>query len=225
VVEQHAELKHRPLTPPFGGSKREKSMDIPKIDHIAFENMAHSRPDKNREPGFILHHGRRTAQIALFLAEQININVPRDILYTGALFHDVGKGTEPHHKIGARIVQDLLSDLCSEDELNRICEIVRLHHQRGKSNIYAPEIKLVQDADYLDHVGPLGPWLAFYRSGIHAETIQSVLSFVHSDERAGFLSLMRKGLNYDISVNIFDQRVDFEERFFDEFERVQREGL
>ena len=200
-------------------------MDIKKIDQIAQESMAHRRPDKNREPGFILHHGRRTAQIALYLAEKIEVTAPRDILYTGALFHDVGKGTEPHDEFGARIVRDKLFEICQEDELNRICEIVRQHNQRGKSAVYAPEIKLVQDADYLDHVGPLGPWLAFYRSGIHAETINSVLSFVHSDERANFLALMRKGLNYDISVNIFDQRVDFEERFFDEFERVQRQGL
>ncbi len=75
-------------------------MDIEKIDQIAHENMAQRRPDPNREPGFILHHGRRTAQIALRLAEQINVNMHRDILYTGALFHDVGKGTEPHNETG-----------------------------------------------------------------------------------------------------------------------------
>jgi uncharacterized protein len=200
-------------------------MDIEKIDQIARERMAYSRPDPDREPGFIFHHCRRTALTALHLAEQINVHVHRDILYTGALFHDVGKGTEPHNETGAQIARGVLSGICLEDELDRICEVVRLHNQRGKSNDYAPEIKLVQDADYLDHVGPLGVWLALYYHGVHAETIEDALRFFHGDERAGALALMRERLNYDVSVTIFDQRVDDEERFFYEFERVHQQGI
>lgn len=60
-------------------------MDIEKIDPIARERMAPRRPDPSREPGFICHHCRRTAQIALHLAEQINANVPRNILYTSRI--------------------------------------------------------------------------------------------------------------------------------------------
>jgi uncharacterized protein len=80
-------------------------MDIERINQIAYESMAHRKTHQGREPGFILYHGRRTAQIALRLAAQINGAVDRNILYTGALFHDIGKGTEPHNEAGARIVR------------------------------------------------------------------------------------------------------------------------
>jgi len=200
-------------------------MHIAKIDQIACEQMAQRRPDPDREPGFILNHCRRTALIALRLAEQINLQVPRDILYAGALFHDVGKGTEPHNETGAQMARELLRDICRGDELDRICEIVRQHNQRGKSNDFTPEIKLVQDADYLDHAGPLGVWIALYYHGTHAETIEAALRYFHGDERAGALAMMRKRLNYALSVRIFDQRVDWEERFFTEFERVHQQGL
>jgi uncharacterized protein len=200
-------------------------MDIAKLDQIACEHMAHRRPDPDREPGFILHHGRRSALLALRLAEQINLPVQRDILYAGALFHDVGKGTEPHNETGAQIARELLRDNCREDELDRICEIVRQHNQRGKSNDFTPEIKLVQDADYLDHDGPLGVWIALYYHSTHAETIDDALRFFHGDERARALALMRTRLNFDLSVRIFDQRVAWEDNFFIELERVHRQGL
>jgi uncharacterized protein len=206
-------------------TKETESVDIAKIDQIACEHMADSRPNPDREPGFILHHCRRTALITLRMAEQINVNVHRDILYTGALFHDVGKGTEPHNETGAHLVRDLLCRICQEDELDRICEIVRLHNQRGKSNDYAPEIKVVQDADYLDHVGLLGVWIALYCHGTRAETIDDALRYFHGDERASALAYMRMGLNFDLSVRIFDQRVDDEARFFNEFERVHQQGI
>ncbi len=122
-------------------------------------------------------------------------------------------------------MRDSLWGICQVEELNRICEIVSQHNQRDKSKDYTPEIKLVQDADCLDHVGPLGPWLAFYWSGIHAETINDALRFFHSDERTRCLARMRQDLNFDISVSIFDQRVEFEARFFYEFERIHQQGL
>lgn len=72
---------------------------------------------------------------------------------------------------------------------------------------------LVQDADYLDHVGPLGIWLALYYHGARAETIADALSFSRGDERAEAIARIRKSLNFDISVSILDQRVGCEENF------------
>ncbi len=200
-------------------------MDLNKIDQIAFDNMALRHPDPDREPGFIYHHGRRTAQLALRLADQLKADVQSDILYTGALFHDVGKGDEFHNEAGAIVARDLLSGLCQDQELDRICEIVRLHNQRGKSPDYTPEIKLVQDADFLDHVGALGVWLAQYYQATHVETIDDVLRFYHGEERASAIAMMRQRLNYDLSIRIFDQRIDFENRYFLELERVHLQGL
>jgi uncharacterized protein len=200
-------------------------MDIQKIENLAHEHMANRRTDPNREPGFILQHGYRTAQIALHLAEQVNAKIHKDILYAGGLLHDIGKGAEPHNETGALFVGEILKRICQGEELNQICAIVYCHNQRQQPNEYAPEIKLVQDADYLDHVGPMGSWLGIYRIGTRNETIMDALRFFHSEERAHFLALMRNGLNYDISVAIYDQRLDFEARFFQELEHVQQQGL
>ena len=195
------------------------------MNQIAYENMAHQRPDRNREPGFIFYHGRRTAHIALKLADQIEADVNRKILYIGALFHDIGKGFEPHNEVGALIVRDLLSGICELEELDRICKIVLEHNQRKKPNQYVFETRIVQDADLLDHVGPIGSWLAFYWSAIHEETIDDALRYFHSEENLRYQTRWRNALNFDISVNIFDQRLEFERKFFAELGRVHKEGL
>jgi uncharacterized protein len=187
--------------------------------------MVYLRPDPAREPGFVFYHGRRTAQIALKLAGQIDAQVDRDILYAGALFHDVGKGSNPHNEVGAHMVRDLLGGVCQPEELERICQIVREHNQRRQPNAYAPETRLVQDADLLDHVGPIGPWLTFYWNATHGETIDDALCFFHSEENAHLQESTRNALNLDISVRIFDQRIAFERQFFAALERAHTEGL
>lgn len=46
-------------------------MDIERLGHLAYENMAHRKTHESREPGFIFYHGCRTAKIALELADHI----------------------------------------------------------------------------------------------------------------------------------------------------------
>ena len=84
-----------------------EDVDIKRIEQIAHQNMAHRRPDPNREPGFIFQHGRRTARIALHLAEKLDLDVNHQILYSGALFHDIGKGSDPHNESGACMTKPL----------------------------------------------------------------------------------------------------------------------
>ena len=198
-------------------------MDTEQLNQIALANMGHRKTHKGREPGYIYHHGRRTAQIALRLASQVSGPVDRDILRAAALFHDVGKGVEPHNESGARIARELLSELCEPEEVDGICEIILQHSQRQHPNDYTLETRIVQDADILDHVGPLGPWLQFYWSATHDETIDDALRFFHG-RGEGHRAVMRRLLNLAVSVLIFDQRIEFEDRFFAEFERVHREG-
>ena len=200
-------------------------MDIESIEQIAFDHMAHRKAHEAREPGFIFYHGRRTARIALKLADQLGRTVDRTVLYTSALFHDVGKGVEPHNEIGARVAREILDPMFAQHELERICQVILLHNQRKQPNAYDLETKIVQDADILDHAGPIAPWIVFYWSAIHSETVDDALRFYNSTETAHTQALMRGDLNLDISVAIFDQRIAFEREFYAALERVHTEGL
>ncbi len=200
-------------------------MNIEKVEKAACECMASRQESKDREPGWLYHHGRRVARIALRLADEIGAAVDRDVMYAGALFHDTGKGVEPHNEIGASITRETLSGLCSPGELEAICDIIRNHNQRQLSDQFCEAVKIVQDADVLDHVGSIGPWLAFYWSGVHNETFDDHVRFIEGEENAATQMRMKAGLNYEVSRRIFEDRLAFEKRFFTEVRRVYLEGI
>jgi uncharacterized protein len=199
-------------------------MDLNRIDHIAREVMLHRSEHRSREPGWLYYHGRRTGKIALWLAASLHEYLDKNILYVGALFHDVGKGKEPHNEIGAEKAKGLLGTLCTGEEITGICELIRKHSQRRDPGETAA-VKFVQDADLLDHIGPIGPWLAFYWSGSRGETIADHTAFVRGDENRQYRAKMRAMLNYEVSRQEFDRRIQFEDEFFNTFHRVHKEGV
>ena len=125
------------------------------------------------EPGYRWYHGVRTAKLAGLLAEQMQLDVDKDILELGGLLHDVGKagyrGPDPHGIRGARLIRAEIAHLFPPDKLERVASIVANHYQRPNSKYWrgkeAPEfpaeVLLVQDADILDHLGANAIWLAF----------------------------------------------------------------
>jgi uncharacterized protein len=210
---------------PLSLEERPKEMDNQRIEEIAYSAMAQRRERPTREPGWLYYHGLRTAKIAVHLGRRLETDAELDVVYTGALFHDIGKGAEPHHETGAAITRQLLGDLCTSTELDRICDIVRYHNQRHQASSLPVEIRIVQDADTLDHVGPIDVWLAFYWSGAHRETIHEHMRFIHSEENDRYRRELREGLSFDLSRQIFDERLAYEERFFAEFHRIYLEGM
>jgi uncharacterized protein len=200
-------------------------MKIEKVEQAACECMVGRQESKDREPGWLYHHGRRVARIALRLADEIGAAVDRDVMYAGALFHDVGKGAEPHNEIGATITRETLKELCTPSELEAIGDVIRNHNQRQLSDQFCDAVKIVQDADVLDHVGSIGPWLAFYWSGVHNETFDEHVHFIEGEENATTQARMKAGLNYEVSRRLFEDRLAFENRFFAEVRRVYLEGI
>lgn len=146
-------------------------MDLARIKPIAEQALAQRQEHAAREPDWLLHHGRRTAQLALWLCDEIEAEVDRDTLYVGALLHDLEKGNEPHNETGVAMTRTLLAGLCPSAELEQICELVRCHILYDQQATLSVAAKLVQDADILDHVGVIDVWLAFYWSGAHHETV------------------------------------------------------
>ena len=200
-------------------------MNIEKIEQVACDSMGNRKEQHAREPGWLYYHGRRTAKIAMWLCEMLGAKVDRDEIYTGALLHDIGKGSDMHNETGADIVRSLFENLCAPEELDRICDIVIKHNQRRRSSEFSIDVRIVQDADLLDHVGLIGPWLAFYWSGTHNETIHDHIRFTKSEDNVRYGQGMRNALNFDVSRHEFDERVKYQDEFFATFHRVYLEGL
>lgn len=200
-------------------------MNREQIERIARSRMLLRQEHDGREPGWLFYHGLRTARIAEELCGLLDMDADRDTVFAGALFHDIGKGSEPHHLRGAELTATALAGHCDGDRLDRVCEIVRLHNQRRASADHAPAVRVVQDADALDHVGPVVPWLAFYWSGTRGETADDHVRFITGGDHVRYLQKMRSLLNFDVSVAMFDERVRWQENFFETFRQAYFDGV
>jgi uncharacterized protein len=200
-------------------------MDHRQIEQIARAHMLDRQEQTEREPGWLFYHGLRTAKIAEEICNLLGLQTDRDVMFAGALFHDIGKGSEPHNQKGAELTERLLAKHCTKEELAQICEIVRLHNQRHESKAHPSHVRAVQDADLIDHAGPIVSWLAFYWSGTHNETIHDHIRFITGEENAKNRMEMRSRLNFDVSVAMFDERVCWEDSFFKTFREVYFDGV
>jgi uncharacterized protein len=194
-------------------------MNIAAIDQIAYEKMSSATDRDNCEPGCLYYHGRRTGNIALELAKQARLNVEEDIMYIGALFHDVARGTEPHNEVGAQLVEKLLRKHCSRDELQKISNIVSLHDQLDGVDLPV-EVKLVQDANLLDHVGLMWLWRSFYWCGRTSGTFDNLSESIGYIKGGYYRAEMRGFLNFKQSIREFKRRANIQDEFVTEFRRT-----
>lgn len=192
-------------------------MDMNEVKEIARKTMSKRKSHLNRERGFIYYHGQRVANLAMNLRKNLfpHESTMDDIIYAGALFHDVTKGIEPHHLTGAELVHTLLNSACSAEELAGISEIIRHHNTRKQAD--SPDLpyymKLVQDADILDHFGSMEIWLKFVYSGNNEENVFDAIQLWDSENYAKYVASSREVLNYELSKDIFDQKLIFVEQF------------
>ncbi len=188
-------------------------MDLDLIRDMAWQSMGkrHSHPD--REPGYAYYHGQRVAKIAVQLRELIfpDIRDDDDAILVGGWFHDVGKGIEPHWEYGAVVAQEILKGHCSPSKLHQIVEIIGAHSLRKVRN-YPDYVKLVQDADILDHFGSQEIWLNFWHSAYRRQTVENTLAF-YRDSYTGNAERVRRLLNYPEAVEFFDEKDQFVRTF------------
>ena len=192
-------------------------MNRKKCIQIARSAMAGRKAHPQRERGYTFHHGLRTARMALALHEQISkpLEVSEPLLFVAALFHDVGKGYEPHNRSGAVTIKRLLDGQLGRDELKAAGRIIREHNIRKKNRRCWTASKIVQDADLLDHFGAHGVWLCLYNSATHARSDEQTLNFHNGPEYQAYLAKSRKALNFQVSRLAFDGRVAIERQLMD----------
>ncbi|MFA6132860.1 MAG: HD domain-containing protein [Phycisphaerae bacterium] len=194
-------------------------MNRQRILDIARSAMADRKTMPTREKGYIFHHGLRTAKIALTLVETVGvpIEVSPDILFAAAVFHDIGKGQEPHNERGADRAEQLLKTECDCHEIAEIAAIIRLHNQRRKAQECSNAVRIHQDADILDHFGAQSIWLAFHWNAATEESPEQSLEFCASEKNKKWVTGARASLNFAISGEIFDRRQAFETNFYHRF--------
>ena len=195
-------------------------MDIKVLKEIAYKLLSNRKSHLEREKGFIYYHGIRVSKLSLKLRKVILSEdcSHDDIIIVASLFHDIAKGIEPHGKYGAILMKDILKEYCSEYEINEIIEIIYSHNQRKKNNDYSEYIKIVQDADILDHFGAVEIWMNFQYYSHKDEPMQNSVEFYNKEFDAE-VQKCRALLNYDVSHKIFDDKVSFVHSFFDRFAR------
>lgn len=190
-------------------------MDIENITKLAYKKMSRRKAHLQREKGHIYYHGLRVGKLALNLRKLLfpNDDSYDDILYVSGLFHDIGKGIEPHGEIGSAIVQGVLKDYCTEDELHKIKNIISLHNKRDSHKDYDMCIKLIQDADILDHFGTTEIWLNFLYNGYEENSIEESLRFYNSDDYNNYINRVMNDLNYQESKTILEEKLLYVETF------------
>lgn len=200
-------------------------MDLVLIEQKAREVMGERLSHRYREPGYIFTHGQRVGRIALQLRKLIYPGQEQDdsVILVGSWFHDVGKGIEPHWEYGALLVRELLRDLCSPVELGQIAEIVGNHTLR-KQKPFPAHVKLVQDADILDHFGSQEIWLNFNRAARSGGGLGESLRFYDEQYAANVLKA-RKLLNYREAIEFFDKKDEFVQEFVERFRLEATGGL
>ena len=185
---------------------------------IAHRAMGSRKGLLTREMGYLLHHGQRTAPIALHLCEHLDERkeIDSDILYAAGLFHDIGKGIDPHAETGAELARMLLADVCTPEELEQIASLIQQHNKRGQAQVPLAA-GMLQDADILDHFGAQAVWLCCIYNGYTEKGPQGALEYYESEENVRYQQRSRAGLNYDYSRKIFDRRLAAEQSFFTRF--------
>lgn len=199
-------------------------MDFERLDRIAFEKIGKRKSHLEREIGACYYHGVRVAQGVVELRKKIfpNDSSHDEILRCAGLFHDVAKGIEPHPGYGAIIVRELLKNVLTEEELVAVADLIAVHDDRApESDLHDKWIRLLQDADLLDHYGVQGVWLSFtYQAYTGQQQMMPLIDF-YDGEWTESIAKSRQKLNYDISKEIFDEKAAFE---YSVIERMKREG-
>ena len=99
------------------------------------------------------------------------------------------------------------------------CEVdcnVLFHNQRKKSDSFS---------DLIDHVGLIDVWMAFYWSGHHGESIHNHIAYYEGEEYRRWRTYMRTHLNYDVSKQMFEERIQWEDDLLARFHKMYFDGI
>lgn len=181
-----------------------------------------------KEPGNKYGHGIRTAVLCEKLRREIcpdDPSVNTEILTVAAWFHDLCNGMDDHENAGADLLPSLIGHLMTEEELDAVCGLVRVHDHRTDSpdkSAYPAAVKLLQDADMLDHLGAYDVWITFAEFTFKHKTPQNYADCFQDGSFDRFEAHWRARINYPFSLTVFDEKIRFERDFAARLDRELR---
>lgn len=186
-------------------------LDWAAIDALAQKEMLRRKAHLRREIGFIYRHGQRVAVGALRLRAKVTQDASHDdALRLAGMFHDIGKGIEPHARTGALLAADLLAPLAPKDLLDEVVFLIGAHNNHSEKDTSAC---LLRDADILDHFGSVEVGLSFqYGMGGDEGGMPLTLGW-YQDEFDAYAERTRGRINFDVSRAIYDEKVAFSRAF------------
>jgi uncharacterized protein len=163
--------------------------DFNDIQGIAKKLMIKRKAHNERELGSVFYHGERVAKTCILLREKVipGYAIEDNKLIIASWFHDVSKGIEPHGKYSSIITKEALKNIIDANELNEICEIIEMHCLRKPNqNSYTENIKIIQDADLIDHYGVYEIWMNIQYQSHTNGSLKSMIEFYGpSSDRVG----------------------------------------
>ena len=192
-----------------GGCK--SKMNLVKIKQILVDEM-YGKVQWSGEKSGKYYHGERVAKIALTLKKHIlpNNDSHDDIITVAGWFHDVMNGAEEHALAGAEKTKILLSDHCSEWEMNEIYDIIYRHDDRYSDRAsFSDYAKIQQDADHLDHFGTYQIWGNILWGAHNDNTVAEANEEIQKWAEKSVTERVENELNFDISKKIYRERIEF----------------
>ena len=199
-------------------------MDFERYDQLAQKLMKKRKSHVERELGSVYYHGRRVSQLALELRRRIlpQDSSKDDLLWLAGMFHDLGKGIEPHARYGAALFREAMKeDDLPEADVEFVARLIAAHcDRRPQEDVHDVWERLIQDADLLDHIGTYTIWMDFNWCAYREEGVDEARERLSSIEQ--YISGNRKGLNFEESLRIYDDKSDFMREFVARFDAESR---
>jgi uncharacterized protein len=200
-------------------------MNLETINKIAHKLMSQKRNQEWRDVGNKYYHGQRVAKLAVALRKLIlpNENGFDEILTVASWLHDVRNddnaflnGVNIHGKLGAEEATEILKPYCDATQIELIANLIEHHDDRNSKAPHGDLIKILQDADLLDHRGTTEIWGTIVYASIYNRTMHETAAW-NMQEGISAIKEYRERLNFEISKKIFDDRTNFYKTFVERF--------
>jgi uncharacterized protein len=100
--------------------------------------------------------------------------------------------------------------------------MIDLHcYRKPENNKYPDYVKIIQDADLLDHFGTYETWMNIQYQAHTNGSINSLIEY-YTKNHSIHVDKHRKLLNYELSKKVYDEKITFEKTYY---ERLKKEGL
>lgn len=178
------------------------------------------------------HHLLRVRRYALRIMEEEELKSEVDpvVLEVAALFHDIGrkedieknyldpmKTKDGHDEAGAELVEEHVSGLVSQEQLEKIEKVIENHHSEPEMI----ETKIVQDADDLGKFSSIDLWRLIHYASDNERTLPETVEYFQDELEPENRDLLER-LHFQTSLEAAEERLD---EYSETIERMRKESL